>query len=232
MEELAPLAAAGVDTVGFNLVPISQRRVDVARAAKLVARAHELGLTTVAVVMDPGPAELTEALNAAPWDYVQLHGRESPDISAYCPRVAIIKAISWSGRTEEIELAAAWSKRFGKPNLAAGGAGESRSLGWPGSLAGFLVDAYAPGVGGGTGMQADWGTLNPRPAPLCDWPLLLAGGLTPKNVRQAIVLTGCDGVDTASGVELSPGAKSTELVTAFSKQARQGFASISSQRLS
>ena len=74
--------------------------------------------------------------------------------------------------------------------------------------------------------MARWDLLLPRPAVRDRVPLILAGGLSADNVRQAIAAVQPDGVDTASGVELSPGIKSAELVRCFASNAAAGFAAI------
>ncbi len=201
-EDLELLAASGVDAVGFNFVMRSQRYVTPQRAVALCARAAELGLVRVAVVMDPSPQQLDELLSQVEVDWVQLHGREPPSIASVCQGLPILKATSWSGRREEEELVAAW-----------------RQLADTGQLAAWLVDAYAPHAGGGTGQTAAWQLLLPRPALFGNLPLLLAGGLNPSNVAEALIASGADGVDTASGVELEPGVKSAELVASFAQRA-------------
>ena len=219
---LQPLADAGVSAVGINFVPTSPRAVSMDRGRDLVERARELGVLTVGVVRNPTPTDLAALVDALALDYVQLHGAEQPhllDAVQYDDRPAaprVIKALSWSGRTEdESRLAAVWAEYSSRPQHA---------------FAAWLVDAYAPHAGGGTGELADWSRLVPRPEVFADQPMLLAGGLVPSNVARAIASVLPDGVDTASGVELSPGIKSAELVSLFAAQARAAFASIASPK--
>jgi phosphoribosylanthranilate isomerase len=73
----------------------------------------------------------------------------------------------------------------------------------------LLLDAYHPGMLGGTGQTIDWSTLQTF-RPMCNW--LLAGGLTPDNVRDALRLTRPDGIDLSSGLEHSPGQKDLQKV--------------------
>lgn len=206
LADLDVLAEFGVDSVGLNFVARSPRYVEPARAVELTARAHELGLQCVAVVMDLPANQLTELLQSVSIDWVQLHGVEQPEIASACGGRPILKVTSWSGRAEERELVQAW-----------------RRLEPTGQLRGWLVDAYAPAAGGGTGRIARWDLLHPRPAIFGSLPLMLAGGLVPDNVAAAIAATGADGVDTASGVELSPGVKSAERVNAFAAAARRAW---------
>lgn len=204
IEDLDALAAAGVDAVGFNFVPQSKRFLPPGESSVLTARAAELGLTRVAVVMNPTAEHLSELLAKVDVDWVQLHGRESPSLVGACRGLPIIKATSWSGRVEEEALVAAW-----------------QPLAVDGGLAAWLVDAYAPIEGGGTGQTAPWKVLVPRPAVFANLPLILAGGLNAENVAAAIETSGADGVDTASGVELAPGVKSSEMIRSFAKRARE-----------
>lgn len=198
VSDLDMVAAAGVDTVGLNFVAHSPRYLARERAQELSRRAAELGLLRVAVTMDLAASELNDLLDQIEVDFVQLHGHESPELSTACRGIPIIKATSWTGRSEEQELVEAW-----------------RSQADSGQLAAWLVDAYAPTAGGGTGHKARWDLLQPRPKILQALPLILAGGLNPANVAVAVRTTLADGVDTASGVELSPGIKSKQLVQEF-----------------
>lgn len=204
-EDLPAIAAAGADAVGINLVPSSPRCVSLDQASALSAAAHALGLSVFVVVMDPEPSQLQSIVDRVAPDAIQLHGQETVDLVASLGRCAIVKALSWTGRAEESAAARAWAAEAARRPLA------------------FLVDAYAPGVGGGTGRVARWDLLQPRPAELAGVPMLLAGGLKADNVAEAIAQTGCEGVDTASGVESSPGIKQKELVEAFVRAARQAF---------
>ena len=195
---------AGVDTVGINLVASSPRYVEPQDAIRLASVASSIGLTVVAVLRDPGPDEVGWLQsNAGSFDFLQLHGKEVPSLCTQLPQCSFIKAIPWSGRIEEQQLAAAWSDH---PQLVA-----------------YLVDAYAPVEGGGTGKQARWDLLDPRPGVLASKPLVLAGGITPANVREAIRIVQPNGVDTASGVEIRPGVKSLELMRDFANYAFEAF---------
>lgn len=192
------LAASGVDSIGLNFVPHSPRCVNYQLGQQLSRRAAELGLLRVAVVMNPTVEQLNELLSLVEVDVVQLHGTESPDLATACQGTPIIKAVSWSGRSEEAALVRAWL-----PLVESG------------ELVAWLIDAHAPVAGGGTGKTACWDLLQPRPLDLRGIPLVLAGGLTPENVCQALQTTSAEGVDTASGVELRPGIKSPERVQLF-----------------
>ncbi len=205
LEDLDVLAAAGVDAVGLNLVSISRRCITLEHAIELSLAAKERSICTVAVLMNDTDSKINQVEKTGVFDYLQLHGTESPErLSSLQLRPgSIIKSISWSGRTEEVQLAEQWRQ---SPLLAS-----------------FLIDAYAPGVGGGSGKTASW-DLYPRPACFGDKPIILAGGLRPENVVAAIQATHCDAVDTASGVEISAGLKGRELVFAFATNAKSAMA--------
>jgi phosphoribosylanthranilate isomerase len=213
--DLAWLADSGADAVGLNFVRTSVRCLKIDPGREMVKQAQGLGLKTVAVLMNPTADELRKFLSTVPVDFLQLHGEERPELLNDMPDIAVIKAVSWSGRREEKHLARLWLES----DIAARG-----------QLCGYLVDAFAPGVGGGTGRTARWDLLAPPPTCFGDIPILLAGGLTPANVAEAILTTRCAGVDTASGVETSPGCKDEALVADFVRSANESFAaSLNSQ---
>lgn len=187
-------ASAGAAYLGFVFFPRSPRAVLPAQARAL-ALAAPPGLARVALTVDAGDDALRAILDLVPIDMLQLHGRESPQ------RVAEVRA------------------RFGLPVMKAVG------LAGPGDLPALqaavqaadqvLVDAKpAPGAAlpGGNGLAFDWRLLSGRRWPV---PWMLAGGLTPANVAEAIRLTGATQVDVSSGVERAPGVKDPALIRAF-----------------
>jgi phosphoribosylanthranilate isomerase len=198
LSDLDFIAAASVDSVGLNFVSRSRRCLSLDVASRLSHRAAELGLVRVAVVMDPTVQELQTLLDTVPIDFVQFHGRESPDLADACCGLPVIKATSWTGRDDERDLVRRWQPRADTGQLVA-----------------WLVDAHNPVAGGGTGQTAQWDLLNPRPQELSHLPLILAGGLRPDNVAVAVETVAPDGIDAASGVEISPGMKSAKLVKEF-----------------
>ncbi len=210
LADLQVLADAGIDAVGLNFVSTSPRCITPVQGHVLAVEARRLGLKSVAVVMNFEIAELQELLASVQVDFVQFHGTELPNVADSLPNFSVIKAVSWSGRAEELQLVLQW-------NASAA----ARS----GQLAAFLVDAFAPGVGGGTGRIARWDLLNPRSACFGKIPLILAGGLSPQNVAAAIQATQCEGVDTASGVETQPGKKDAHRVQQFAAAAKAAFRS-------
>lgn len=198
--DIAAVAKAGAAYVGFNFFPKSPRFVPPQAARPLTLAAPE-GLCKVALVVDPDDAMLDALLATVPVDMLQLHGQEPP------ARVAQIKA------------------RHGLPVMKAIGVATERDLG---SLLDYalvadqiLIDAKPPTdapLPGGNGVSFDWRLLVGR-----KWlkPWMLAGGLTPDNVTEAVRLTGARQVDVASGVETAPGVKDADRIAAF-VQAAQG----------
>ena len=191
---VAAAVEAGARYVGFVFFAKSPRNMTVETAARLAATVPP-GVAKVALVVDATDAELDAMVAAVPLDMLQLHGNESPD------RVAGIRA------------------RFGLPVMKAvgiAGPEDVEKIALYGKVADqILVDAKAPkgaAVPGGNGLSFDW-TLIARKYWPCPW--MLAGGLTPDNVAEAIRLTGARQVDVSSGVELAPGVKDAGLIRAF-----------------
>ena len=180
---------AGVDAIGLVFYPKSKRNVQLAQAAE-ICRALPPFVTTVGLFLDAQADFVREVLNSVPLDVLQFHGSESPEYCAQFPR-PYLKAVGMKGITEHGGLAA-YAARY--PDAQ-----------------GFLVDSHAPGAAGGTGEVFDW-TQVPHTFPK---PLILAGGLTPENVAQAIRVTQVYAVDVSSGVESSPGVKGAALVETF-----------------
>jgi phosphoribosylanthranilate isomerase len=192
--EVAAAAHAGAAYVGFVFHPASPRHVTLGDAAWIMDEMPE-GISKVALTVDADDATLEAILGAMPVDLIQLHGRETPD------RVAEIR------------------KQFGVPVMkAVGVAGEDdlRALEVYARVADqVLVDAKpVPGttLPGGNGLAFDWKLIEGR-----RWrqPWMLAGGLTPENVGEAIRRTGAQQVDVSSGVERRPGYKDPGKIVAF-----------------
>lgn len=192
--DMAALVAAGAAYAGFVFFPKSPRNVSIDQA-RLLALAAPPGLAKVALTVDADDVMLDRITEAVPLDMLQLHGHESP------ARVAHVRA------------------RYGLPVMKAIGVTDESDLACltDYSLAcdQILIDAKPPmgaDLPGGNGLSFDWRLLVGR-----KWlrPWMLAGGLTPENVADAIRLTGARQVDVSSGVEGSPGVKDAAKVTAF-----------------
>lgn len=181
--------AAGADALGFVLWPGSKRAVDLERLRVLSARVPAF-VTRVGLFVDQPPA-LIEA--CAPYlDLLQFHGDESPEACATAPR-PWIKALRMR---EGIDLAAVARDYH-----------SARAL---------LLDAYKPGVPGGTGETFDWSRI---PATLAK-PVILAGGLSAANVAEAIRIVRPFAVDVSGGVECAPGLKDAASIDDFFHQVR------------
>jgi phosphoribosylanthranilate isomerase len=187
-------AAAGAAYVGFVFYEPSPRHLG-REAARVAALAAPPGLAKVALTVDATDRELGAILDLVPLDMLQLHGRESPE------RVAEVRA------------------RFGLPVMKAVGVAEEADLARIADHEAvadqILIDAKAPkgaALPGGNGLSFDWRLIAGR-----EWkkPWMLAGGLTPGNVAEAIRLTGAGQVDVSSGVESTPGVKDEGLIRAF-----------------
>jgi len=199
---VAAAVGAGVAYLGFNHIEKSPRYANIETIRALAADVPP-GNAKIVLVMDPTDALLDELSARVPFDMLQLHGHETP------ARVAEVRA------------------RIGLPVIKAHGirdAADMEALGPYFDVADqILVDAKsAPGaLTGGNGVPFDWRLVANRRWPK---PWLLAGGLTPANVAEAIALTGATQVDVSSGVETAPGVKDEGLIRAFiaAAQGRQG----------
>lgn len=185
---------AGAAYVGFVFYENSPRHVT-PQAARALAIEVPPGIAKVALVVDAGDEALDALTRTVPLDMLQLHGRETP------------------GRVAEIRA------RYGLPVMKALGIAEPADLAQIGSYGEvadqLLIDAKPPKGAdrpGGNAAAFDWSLIDgfewPRP-----W--LLAGGLTPENVTEAVRRTGARQVDVSSGVEVSPGCKDADRIRAF-----------------
>lgn len=186
--------AAGADALGLNFYPRSPRYVEVPTAAALARTRPALG-AVVGVFVNEAPDVIRMKVRECGLTAVQLHGDEPPEACAGFG-VPVIKALRVGG-PEDVENA----RRYV-------GAGD---------VAALLLDGAAPGYGGG-GVGFDWSLV----ARLTDAgvPVLVAGGLNPSNVAEAVKATRPYAVDVASGVESSPGIKDADAVRAFVRNAK------------
>ncbi|MFA8441413.1 phosphoribosylanthranilate isomerase [Yoonia sp.] len=185
---------AGAAYVGLVFFPKSPRNVSIEEATVL-AQAVPPGVAKVALVVDADATLLDQITAKVPLDILQLHGRETPE------RVAEIRA------------------RYGLPVMKAVGVADESDLAALDVYAQvadqLLVDAKPPKdavLPGGNGLSFDWRLIAGRRWPV---PWMLAGGLTPDTVGEAIALTGAAQVDVSSGVEAAPGVKDAALIAAF-----------------
>lgn len=190
--------AARASHVGFNFFPPSPRFLTPAEAARL-GQAAAGKLVRVGVLVDAADAQLREVVATGALDALQFHGSESPEQVARARSqfgLPVWKVLSVAAR-EDLDQAQAFV----------------------GAADFVLLDARTPKgtLPGGMGLSFDWNLLSGWRAPL---PWGLAGGLSPRNVAQAVQQTGAPLVDTASGVESAPGIKDPALIAAFCTAAR------------
>ena len=198
---------AGADAVGLVFVAASPRAVDVDAARRVVA-ALPAFVEPVGLFVDEDPGRIMEVATALSLRTVQLHGRETPGHVAELAPLRVIKALAFGEAGEAAATLGMWT--------------HSR----PANLAAVLFDAPPPpdaATTGGTGRTFDWRGLARLEAEgaLADLPpVILAGGLTPANVAEAIGIVKPYAVDVSSGVESSKGVKDTGKIEAFCRAVR------------
>ncbi|HXP76906.1 MAG TPA: phosphoribosylanthranilate isomerase [Stellaceae bacterium] len=200
-EALQAAIRGGARFVGFVFYPASRRNVTPELAAALAALVPE-GVTRVGLFVDPTDALLSGVLDRVPLDLLQLHGSEGPR------RVAEIKARSGKSVMKAISIAGPEDPDAALPYLDVAD--------W------LLFDAKPPrgdpkALPGGNGLAFDWQLLGGR-----SWskPWMLSGGLTAKNVTEAVGTTHAPAVDVSSGVEIRPGFKDLGKIADFLARVR------------
>ena len=190
---------SGADLLGLNFVPTSSRCIDIA-CAQTIAHVVSGRARLVGVFVDESLERILQVAADVPLDLVQLHGHESPEVVAAVGARAF-KAVA-IGSAEDVEFAKTY----------------------PGNL--LLVDARVAGQHGGTGVRID-----PRlVAPLArERSVILAGGLRPENVAEAVRQVRPRGVDVASGVESAPGIKDERMMQEFVQEARRAAREVLNQ---
>lgn len=198
-QDVTAAASAGAGYVGFVFFPKSPRNVSIEQAAGLALEAP-VGLCKVALTVNADDALLDALTAAVPLDMLQLHGGESPE------RVAEVKS------------------RYGLPVMKAIGVADASDLPqidlYSQVADQLLIDAKPPknaDLPGGNGLAFDWRLLAGRKYWQRPW--MLAGGLTPENVAEAVRMTGARQVDVSSGVESAPGQKDPDLMSRFTSAA-------------
>ena len=215
------VAAAGADAIGLNFVQGSPRQLDVAHGREVVA-AIPAGVLRVGVFAGSPVNDMLQIARALCLDAIQLHGhlgggREPIDPPERCGQLAglpVIRAVRLETSrpgTDALAAARRWI-------AAAAAAGAAPAM--------VIVDAAVSrdtesGRLGGTGERVDWTAL--ARAGSLTVPMAVAGGLTPDNVAEAVRVTGLAAVDTASGVEATPGRKDPQKVRAFVAAALRGI---------
>jgi phosphoribosylanthranilate isomerase len=191
-EDLSTACAAGADALGFVFYAKSPRNLSIEQAESLV-KALPPFVQSVGLFVDAEPGFVRAVLEAVPLDLLQFHGGETPE---YCRQFGrpYLKAVRVRPGVDLVKYASDFS--------------DARAL---------LLDAFVPGVPGGTGERFDWRLI---PAGL-NKPIILSGGLNPDNVVEAVQTVQPWAVDVSSGVESAPGIKDAAKVAAFIERARQ-----------
>lgn len=185
-------ASAGADAVGLVFYGASPRNLaDLALARDIALAAGPL-INVVGLFVNPQPDEVAQVLEQVPLSLLQFHGDETDEFCRSFER-PYLKALRMKPGVDIREKASAYS-----------------------NAAGLLLDAYRPGVPGGTGEVFDWQQI-PESLPR---PLVLAGGLTPDNVERAIDTVRPWAVDVSGGVESRPGVKDADLIRRFIRRAK------------
>lgn len=193
--DAATALALGADALGMVFYLRSPRGVDIPRAQEITAGLSPF-VTVVGLFVDAPPEAVRAVLQAVRIDLLQFHGDEAPEYCAGFDR-PYIKALRMR---EGLDLRQAM--RDYRQAL------------------GLLLDSHRPGVAGGSGETFDWGRVPPDP-PL---PVILAGGLNPDNVGEAIRRVRPYAVDVSSGVESAPGIKDPDRLARFFEAVRRADA--------
>ena len=190
-------AGAGADYLGFIQHPPSPRYISPDRAKKIKEWVH--GPETVGVFVNVDAETVNLSSETAGFDIVQLHGDESP---AYCRRITrpVIKAFSI------------------RPNDTVRALSRIMDA-YQGCVDYFLLDTWHSELPGGTGKVFDWSIAKNLAT---NFPTLLAGGLNPSNVKEAVRTVSPWGIDLSSGIEEIPGTKDFDLVTKFFESISEG----------
>lgn len=187
--------AAGADALGFVFVPGTPRYIAPDLAGEIVRELPPF-IARVGLFVDAETRMVAETLVRSGMDTLQFHGQETPDfVRQFRRAVKVMKAFRVRGEETLMRLPA-----------------------YADAVDAVLLDAYVDGAHGGTGARFDW-NLAVR-ARDTGKPLVLAGGLTPANVAEAVRTVRPYGVDVSSGVESAPGRKDPEKLAAFVRAAK------------
>lgn len=200
VEDVHAVANAGCDAIGFVFYPPSPRHVTLEQAEILIQSVPAY-VQAVGLFVNSRADEIQAILNKVPLDILQFHGDETPE---QCQAIAQQVGRRWY---KAIQV---------KPDLDA--VAEIQGYQDAGASA-VLLDAWHPDLKGGTGHSFDWDTF-----PKLNIPLILAGGLNPDNIEQAILTTQAYAVDVSGGVESAKGIKDQQLIERFMQGVHRGSA--------
>lgn len=204
VEDARLAASLGADAIGLIFHDESPRGINIDRAREIVSSLPPF-LVTVGVFVNQLPERVQEIRHAVSLDYIQLHGDEDVSWLALFDG-AVLKALRIASE-QELDQIDQWA--------------EARGL---------LLDTPGTGVYGGSGVTGNWQLAAKAVDRACraDAPILLAGGLSPENVGDAIRQVRPYGVDVVSGVEAAPGRKDPEKLRRFIEAARAAGAALDS----
>lgn len=200
VEDVHAVANAGCDAIGFVFYPPSPRHVTLDQAEILI-RAVPAYVQAVGLFVNSHADEIQDILKTVPLDILQFHGDETPE---QCQVIAQQVGRRWY---KAIQV---------QPDLDV--VAEIQRYQDAGASA-VLLDAWHPDLKGGTGHSFDWDTF-----PKLNIPLILAGGLNPDNIEQAILTTQAYAVDVSGGVESAKGIKDQQLIERFMQGVHRGSA--------
>ena len=192
IDEAVYAASLGVDAIGLVFYPQSPRNVSLKQATKIVA-ALPAFTTVVALFVNETETIINQVINNIAIDCLQFHGHEHPQACRLYNK-PYIKAFSMHDTTNVDQLAIDYY-----------------------DASALLLDTYHPQAKGGTGERFDWNLVPQQ----CNLPIILAGGLTPENAKQAILKVNPYALDISSGVEIKKGVKERAKMSAFIKEVNQ-----------
>lgn len=200
IEDIHSAVNAGVDAIGLVFYAPSPRSVTIQQAQEL-AKHIPAYVQIVGLFVNATADEITQALEQVPLDMLQFHGDESAE---QCQQIAAQTKRRWYKAIQvkpELDIIKA-IKSYQNAGASA-----------------VLLDAWHPELKGGTGHQFDWSQF-----PTLNVPLILAGGLKPENIEDAIKTTRAYAVDVSGGVESAKGIKDQQLIEHFMQGVQRGSA--------
>lgn len=210
IDDATTAVESGADAIGLNFYEKSPRFVGIDQAGRIAAATD---IVRVGVVVNQSVDQMEAAWTAGGLWFIQIHGDETPEMLKPIADMDIITVRRADPGDEQI------LSRLQRDMLHF-----TSVIGWMPQA--MMVDAAAPGLFGGTGVKANWEALRDHMKYLGEANLILAGGLTPDNVAEAIRIVRPAAVDVASGVESAPGKKDPAKVRDFVANALGAFAAL------
>ena len=205
VDDALAVAEAGADAIGLNFYSRSSRYVAVETARHIIG-SLPAGIVRVGLFVDTSASDVCRLFDRLRLDLIQLHGDQPPEFLSQLGDRPVMRAF-----------------RVGAAGLQPVREFLARCGDLDASLHAVMVDALVAGCYGGTGTVADWTVARQYADETGLPPLVLAGGLTPENVAEAIRTVRPAAVDVASGIESRPSRKDPTAVAAFVHAARQAW---------